>query len=162
MYILVYTHLVWLLELVQKLNSKRVPFALVGGYAVALHGAVRGTLDIDLVIPYELGAYESLEAALLSLGLKSRLPVSAQEVFHFRDEYASKRNLVAWSFYHPQEARKIVDVIVTEDLTKLKTKSVSVEQTPVRIVSIEDLIAMKRRSGRPQDIADVEALERLK
>ena len=151
----------WLTELAKTLNDFGPPYALVGGYAVALHGAIRGTIDIDLVIPCELKSYTGLEAALQSLGLVSRLPVSGEEVFRFRAEYISKRNLIAWSFSHPQEPRKIVNVIITEDLNELKTKTVQVERTKVILVSIQDLISMKKKSGRPQDIADVEALERL-
>jgi hypothetical protein len=32
---------------------------------------------------------------------------------------------------------------------------------PVQVLSRKDLIAMKKASGRPQDLADVEALEKL-
>ena len=41
------------------------------------------------------------EAALLGLGLVSRIPVTAQDVFDNRDEYACQRNLLAWDFHHP-------------------------------------------------------------
>ena len=39
-----------LLRVTEALRKARVAHALVGGHAVALHGAIRGTLDIDLVI----------------------------------------------------------------------------------------------------------------
>jgi hypothetical protein len=32
----------------RKLSKCNVPYAIVGGHAVALHGAVRSTIDIDL------------------------------------------------------------------------------------------------------------------
>lgn len=44
-------------------------YALVGGYAVALHGAVRATADVDLVIEFKEDSFAQAEAALLSLGL---------------------------------------------------------------------------------------------
>jgi hypothetical protein len=40
----------FLTELCQSLKNHSVRYALVGGYAVALHGAVRGTVDIDFVM----------------------------------------------------------------------------------------------------------------
>ena len=152
----------WLLELVAALKRQKVSYALVGGYAVALHGAVRGTLDIDIVIRHEKRAFENTERALESLGLKPRLPVTAAEVFSFRREYIEKRNLIAWSFFHPDESRKVVDVIITHDLNKLDTKSVRVEGTSVTLVGLDDLIAMKTASGRPQDKADIAALKKLR
>ena len=42
------------------LDAAGVRYALVGGYAVALHGAVRGTVDIDIVLRWTL---RDLEAA---------------------------------------------------------------------------------------------------
>jgi len=33
---------------------------------------------------------------------------------------------------------------------------------PVQVLSRKNLVAMKRASGRPQDLADVEALEKLR
>ena len=152
----------WLTDLTSALQKAKVRYGLVGGYAVALHGAVRGTLDIDFVLPLEEQSYVRAEKVLQSLGLKSRIPVTATEVFRFRNEYIAKRNLIAWSFSHPNEPRKIVDVIITHDLRKMKTERVMVESTPVTIVSIKDLIAMKKASGRTQDLADIAALRRLR
>ena len=41
--------IVFLLKVASTLNKSQVPYAIVGGQAVALHGAVRGTIDIDLI-----------------------------------------------------------------------------------------------------------------
>jgi hypothetical protein len=161
-YIPVYTLFMWLTDLTSALNKEKVSYALVGGYAVALHGAVRGTLDIDLIIAHDKSSFENTETVLLSLGLQSRLPITAGEVFAFRKEYIARRNLIAWSFFHPHEPRKTVDIIITHDLKKLKTKTVRVENSHVNILAIGDLIAMKKQSGRPQDLADIAALKKLK
>jgi hypothetical protein len=59
---------------------------VVRGYAVALHGAVRGTVDIDLVLRWDLRNLESAATGLGSLGLVSRLHVTAEDVYRFRDE----------------------------------------------------------------------------
>jgi len=84
------------------LNTHQIPYAIVGGHAVALHGALRGTVDIDFVIHWQKKHLLQAEKALHSIGLQSRLPITAEEVFHFRDEYIRNRNLIAWPFYNPQ------------------------------------------------------------
>lgn len=151
----------FLLTLVRALRKARVPYAIVGGYAVALHGAVRGTVDIDIVVGLELDDLKDVETALTGLGLMSRIPVSASDIYAFRDEYIRKRNLVAWSFVNPNNPAETVDIIITQDLRKVKTKQVSIGNLPVRIIAKADLISMKQKSGRPQDLEDIRALKEL-
>ena len=144
------------------LNDAGVRYAVVGGYAVALHGAVRGTLDIDIAIDWTRPALQATQDALAGLGLVSRLPISASDVFALRDEYITRRNLVAWNFYHPADPSEQVDIIIAYDLKNKRTTSVTLPECVVPILSIDDLIDMKRSSGRPQDREDVAALEKLR
>jgi len=143
------------------LDAAGVRYAVVGGYAVALHGAVRGTVDIDIVVRWNLRNLESAEGALESLGLVSSLPVTAESVYQFRDEYISNRNLIAWNFHNPRDLTEQVDIVISEDLKGKRTISMQTRTGAIRVLSRKDLIAMKQRSGRPQDLADVDALERL-
>lgn len=152
----------FLLRVAGALTKARVPYGLVGGYAVALHGAVRGTMDIDLVIPREEGQFVRAERALSSIGLQPRLPVSAREVYRFREEYIRNRNLIAWSFVNPSVPSELVDIVLTLDLAELNTETVRVQNRQIRVVALDDLVAIKRRSGRPQDREDVRALQALR
>ena len=123
---------------------------------------MRGTLDIDVVVRWTRATLVRAEAALNAIGLMSRLPVTAREVYDFRDEYVRNRNLTAWNFYNPDDPLEQVDIIITDDLAGKRTKAVALPTGPVRVLSVTDLIAMKRRSGRPQDLEDVRALEKLR
>lgn len=143
------------------LANDGVRYALVGGYAVALHGAVRGTVDVDVALAWSLKSLQDAERALTSLGLASRLPVHAEDVFSFRDEYIRNRNLVAWNFYNPNNAAEQVDIVITYDLVGKRRQRVETADGPVHVLSRKDLIAMKKASGRPQDLEDADALERL-
>jgi hypothetical protein len=96
-----------------------VPFGVVGGYAVALHGAVRGTVDLDLVLRLRRKDFVAAAEALAGLGLQPKLPVTAGEVFDFREDYIARRNLVAWSFWNPTDPSEMVDVVITHDLDKM-------------------------------------------
>jgi len=143
------------------LSAAGLRFAIAGGYAVALHGAVRGTIDVDLVIHLREEDFSRTEQALLSLGLRPRLPVTAAEVFRFRDEYIRKRNLLAWSFSNPANPAEIVDILIAEDLARHRITKVKLQGRELPLLSRKDLIEMKTRSGRPQDLEDVAALKRL-
>lgn len=148
-------------RLTQALQAHRVPYAIVGGHAVALHGALRGTVDIDVVIRWQKQHLLHAVEALHSLGLVSRLPITAEEVFNFRDEYIERRHLIAWSFYHPQHLDEQVDLLIHYDLGKRKVLTASTREGSIHYLNKADLIAMKQASGRPQDLADIEALEKL-
>jgi hypothetical protein len=143
------------------LSAAGVRYAVVGGYAVALHGAVRGTVDVDVIVAWNSRSLQAAEQALQSLGLVSRLPITAPEVFRFRDEYVRNRNLIAWNFYNPKDLSEQLDIIITADLKGKKVSTVKTPDGPIRVLDRQDLIAMKRASGRPQDLEDAEALERL-
>lgn len=150
-----------ILDVATKLLAKKIRFAVAGGYAVALHGAVRGTVDLDLVALIERENLLRLETALKDLGLVSRIPVSAEDVFRFRQEYVKNRNLIAWSFVDPKDPSRLVDIIIAHDLKGMKTTNVSLRGVKIPILAKASLIAMKRAAGRPQDLEDVKALEAI-
>ena len=159
-YILVYT--VFIYRLIQTLDKRRVDYAIAGGYAVALHGAIRGTVDIDLVLRLSKKNLLAAEDALKDIDLQSKLPLRAAEVFDFREEYIRNKNLIAWNFINLNNPAESVNIIITEDLRKMKVKRILVGDQILRVVSIEDLIKMKKKSSRPQDLEDIKALRRLK
>ncbi len=115
------------------LSRARVRYAIVGGHAVALHGAVRGTVDIDVVLLWNRKTVVAAEKALNEIGLVSRLPISANDVFDFRKEFIENLNLIAWNFYNPDDLSEQVDIIITYDLkNNLRTS---------RIFLIDNLLA---------------------
>lgn len=142
-------------------DKTKIPYAIVGGYAVALHGAVRGTIDVDIAIHWTLKNLENVEKTLMEIGLVSLIPVDSKSVFHFREEYIQKRHLIAWNFYDPKNPVNQVDIIINYDLKNASTKTIKTSFGKIKVLSRKDLIAMKRASGRPQDLEDVKALESL-
>ena len=151
----------FLLQLIEALDNNRIRYALVGGYAVALHGVVRGTVDVDLAIRINKGEFRKTEKALNGIGLKSLLPVTADDVFTYREEYIRNRNMKAWSFVNPDKAGEVVDILITEDASDLKTVTKTIASRKVRVAAIPELIRMKTGTGRPQDEVDIKALKEL-
>lgn len=149
-------------RVIEALEKRKVDYAIAGGYAVALHGAVRGTVDIDIVLRFTKKNLLAAEAALRDVGLQSRLPVKGDEVFDFREEYIKNRNLLAWNFINISNPTESVDIILTDDLRNLKTKIIRSGEKTLRVISIDDLIKMKAKSNRGQDLEDIKALRSLK
>lgn len=147
---------------IKALDRAKVRYVLVGGYAVALHGAVRGTVDLDFVVALEQAQFEAVEKAMGKIGLTPRLPVTAAEVFQFREEYIDKRNLTAWSFINPGNPLEVVDILITHDADAMQSVTKKPGAFSIRIAAIDELIRMKRQSDRPQDREDIKALEKLR
>lgn len=143
------------------LDDANIPYAVVGGYAVALHGGIRGTIDVDIVISWTLDNLKKVENALTKLGLVSLLPLDSSSVFHFRKEYIEKRNMIAWNFYDPINPANQLDIIINYNLKEGHTRTISTPSGKIKVLSRKDLIIMKRKSGRQQDLEDVKTLENL-
>jgi predicted DNA binding CopG/RHH family protein len=120
------------------LEAAGVPYALAGAYALAFQGALRGAIELEIVVRLDPGDFERAETALRSIGLAPRLPVTAREVFHFRREYAHNRGLTSWTFVNPADPSEIVSVSLTDDLTGLTTKDVRIHGRTVKIVTIDE------------------------
>lgn len=154
-------------DLLLRLSTDGVQYCLVGGVAVNLHGIPRMTYDVDLVVVPLAEQLRALHAALEALGLRCRLPLKLEAFADpaYRREAVEKRNLVAVTYTDPNDPLREVDVLVapTVDASEIVARAVvlSLGDLDVRVASIQDLIAMKRASGRAQDLADVAHLERI-
>lgn len=56
-----------LIALCRSLNEQEVKYILIGGFAVVLHGFVRGTKDIDLLVDVSLPNIRKLKKAMATL-----------------------------------------------------------------------------------------------
>ncbi len=151
----------FLLRITQAFAKANLPYALVGGYAVALHGAIRGTIDVDLIITLDKESFSKAEKVLLNLGLQPRLPIHAHDLFQNREQYIQDKHLIAWSFVNANDLSECVDIIITEDLKNKTVETKQLGHQQVTVLSKPDLIVMKQKAARPQDIEDIKALEAL-
>jgi hypothetical protein len=146
----------FLYELIDAFDAAKLPYVVVGGYALALQGLVRATMDVDFVLSLKQSDYEKAEKVLGQLGLQSRLPIRAHEVIKMRKEYIENRNLLAWSFVDFKNPAKQVDILINHDLKEFKIIKVSIGGRKISVASLQDLLEMKMAAGRPQDLVDVQ------
>lgn len=152
-------------DVARALDDGGVEHCIVGGLAVNLHGIPRATYDVDIVVRREREVLAKCRVALESIGLRCRLPIQLEELSTESTEDLARRNLIAVTFTDPSDPLREVDVLVAppvpaEELLARSTVLESAELA-LRVVSLADLVAMKRAAGRPQDLADLAHLERL-
>ncbi len=146
-------------QIVDVLDKRGIKYALIGGYALALHGIVRATMDVDFVISLRQKDYQLAENALEEIGLQSRLPIRAQDIIKMRKEYIENRNLLAWSFVDYKDPSRQADIHITHDVRDIKINKISVGGRTIAVASLEDLLKMKLAAGRPQDLIDIKQIQ---
>lgn len=153
-----------ILSALERANAR---YVVVGGLAVILHGHLRGTADIDLVIELSPENCRRALDALASVGLRPRLPVDMKQFAdpEIRRDWVENRNMMVFQLWDPNVPGRSVDVFVREPFAfdELWSRSAvrEVQGGRVRIASIEHLVAMKRSAGRPRDLDDIAALQQI-
>jgi hypothetical protein len=154
-------------DVFRKLEEEGVRFVVVGGVALVLHGVVRLTVDLDLMVEMSQENLTKFIAAVKALGYRPKLPVHAEEFIDpaKRKRWKEEKGMQVFSFFHTKEQGKLIDVFVDEPINYNEVerykKIVRAEDIQIPIVSIDHLKKLKRISARPQDLADIEALEAL-
>jgi len=141
-------------DMVECLLKEGVDFMLVGGYAVALYGWPRTTFDIDFWIMANPENAKAVMRAIRAFG--APLMGLTEADFH-------RPGMVFQIGTEPQR----IDIISAADGLDYADASrravrMNVDGLELKVISIDDLIVNKRASGRPKDIADALALEKLK
>jgi len=150
------------------LNQARVRYLVVGGVAVVLHGYLRTTADLDLVIQLQPENVLRAMGALANLGYRPRAPVPAEAFAdqELRDRWIREKGLAVFSLWSPAHPTLEIDLFVSEpfdfDAVYSRAIRVPLEKIEATVIALEDLIALKRQVGRPRDLEDVIALESLR
>jgi hypothetical protein len=149
------------------LNDARVEYLVVGGVAVVLHGYLRTTADLDLVVRLERENVLRAMTALGELGYRPHAPVPAEALADeaTREGWIRDKGLTVFSLWSAEHPAFEVDVFVAEpfdfEATFARALHVALDTTTATVVSLSDLIALKKSVARPQDLLDVEALMAL-
>jgi hypothetical protein len=146
------------------LEERGARYLVVGGVAVVLHGHPRFTADLDLVLALDPLNVASAITALGSLGFRPRAPVRLSDfaIAETRQTWISEKGMVVLSLWSPELPGTEVDLFASEpfpfDAAYARALRADLGTTTVTVAGIDDLIALKRAAGRPQDLADIESL----
>lgn len=137
--------------IVRTFNRHDIEFALCGGLAVSAHGLIRATEDIDFLIredslerAYQAAAEIGYDIRGLDISFKERT-VEIRRVSSVVDGEVISLDLLLVTPY-------VEDVWETRERIDFMGLS-------LYVVSREGLMKMKKQSGRPRDLDDIERLE---
>jgi predicted nucleotidyltransferase len=146
-------------SLLRRLTEAGVDYVIVGGVAVVLQASPRFTRDLDICYATAQENLERLAGVLIDLGAILR---GVDEDLPFvPDTTTLKRTQILTLSTGEGNIDLLVNPDGSPDYTTLRRRAdrMDLDGFIVAVASVEDLIAMKRAAGRPQDLVDLESLE---
>ncbi|MCC6465981.1 MAG: hypothetical protein IT463_11635 [Planctomycetes bacterium] len=139
-------------EFLRLLKAHNVEFVILGGYAVAFHGYVRNTQDLDILFHPNAHGVQGVLAALREFGFPAG-SVTAEEL-------AQPGNVIRMGI--PPVRIELMNSVsgVTFDEVWSGRIAGDYGDIPVAYIGRTELLRNKRAAGRPKDLADVEELSR--
>jgi hypothetical protein len=137
-------------EFLESLNSKKVEYVVVGGYAQAYHGRPRFTGDIDVLVRPSRENGVRLKAALAQFGF-AQLGLS-------EEDFVSEGQVIQLGV-----APNRIDILTSitgcqfDEVWRTRIEA-ELAGVPVNMIAKAEYIKNKRATGRAQDLADLDAL----
>ena len=150
------------------LNKAKIDYLVVGGLAVNFHGIPRMTYDLDLMLLLESDNILKMVAKLTKWGYRSRAPVDPQGLADeaTRKSWIVEKGMKAFSFSSPSspigEIDLVVEVPIPYDQLKARAVVIPLEDEGIPVISLDDLITVKKAAGRHQDLMDIEHLQKIR
>lgn len=148
-------------QFIDRLNSRRVDFVVVGGIAAILNGLAYVTYDIDFCAPLEGSNLARIVDALADINPRQRMnfdkpfPANLASLTRIRNLYV-RTDLGVVDF--------LSEVSGVGPFERVAARSVEVDLhgVPCRILDLDALIDAKVAAGRPKDKLVLPSLRALK
>lgn len=149
-------------RLLESLTARGVDFVVVGGIAAVLLGSARVTRDLDICYATDAGNLEALGEVLLKLDARLR---GVDEPVPFVPDGRTLRRVELLTLNTDAGPLDLISRppgAPRYETLRRNAQRLDVGGFGVLVASIDDMLAMKRTAGRPQDLADIEELEAIR
>jgi len=152
----------------EKLNYNEVKYLIVGGLAVNLHGVPRFTKDLDIIIEMTPQNIKRFIEVIKELRYIPKVPVKLEQFISpgNRKKWQKEKHMKAFNLICLDKPYEEIDIVIN---TPIKFKTVYQKREEIKtgklllpLINIDNLIEMKKFSGRKQDLADIESLQKVK
>ncbi|MEK7528775.1 MAG: nucleotidyl transferase AbiEii/AbiGii toxin family protein [Patescibacteria group bacterium] len=149
-------------------DRKKIKYLIVGGVAVNLYGYSRFTGDIDILISLDQENLDAMEKLMHQMGYIERLPITLKSLHDTQQvkKWLKEKNMTAYTFISKSSPQLDIDILVENSIdfkNFYKRKSfIKIWDIKAPVISIDDLIKMKKKARRDKDLLDIKALLQLK
>ncbi len=154
-------------EILREFQRGKVKYVIVGGIAVNLLGSLRTTADMDILVEMSDENLGKIVKIFQKQGYTVRQPVDPMNIANekIRKDWIKNKHMKAFNFYKDTELKEI-DIIIESPVpfTRAQQTALFVQcgRLKLPVISIDNLIKMKKRSNRPIDMADIQELREIK
>jgi hypothetical protein len=138
-------------ELLRRMIERQVEFVVVGGVAAIAHGAAMNTDDLDVAFPFTVENLSRLFAALEGLNPRYHMTLDRRPVREPPEHLVSFKNLYLATDIGRLDLLGSLPPVGDYERVASRAEEVTVWGLKVRVVALEDLIAVKAHVGRPKD-----------
>ena len=151
----------------KELDRRRIRYLVIGGIAVNLHGFARATGDLDIMLWLEEENLEKFVDMVKFLRMKPRAPVPLESFLdpQQRSKWIKEKGMKVFTVYNPKKEIEHIDVLLEKYISferAYKNREViSAGGIKISLLSIPDLIKLKKIAGRERDKIDIQALKQI-
>jgi hypothetical protein len=140
------------LDFIKLCNRFEVKYLVIGGYAVSVHGYPRYTKDLDICIELSDDNAEKMLQVINEFGFES---LNLTKDDFLRPDFITQLG------YEPLRIDILNDVDgVDFEMAWQNKRIVTMQEEPVAFIGYHELLKVKEKAGRPQDIADIDKLKK--
>lgn len=154
-------------DIFREFQRNKVKYVLVGGVAVNLLGLFRSTADMDILVEMSDENLKKIVTILKNKGYRVKQPIDPMGIANTktREDWVKHKHMKAFNFYKEGELKE-VDIIIESPISFTEAKKTAVylksEDITLPVISIDNLIEMKKNTGRNIDRLDIAELKRIK
>ncbi len=154
-------------DVLREFHKQKVRYVLVGGMATSLLGSLRSTYDIDILVEMSDRNLAKIVKIMYSKGYRVKQPVDPMGIADSdtRKDWIKNKHMKAFNFYKKNELRE-VDIIIDSPVSFKEARKgvIKIKRGGITlpVISINNLIKMKRAAGRYIDKIDIVNLKKIK
>jgi hypothetical protein len=154
-------------DILREFQKKKVEYVLVGGIAVNLLGLLRSTADLDILVEMSNDNLRKIVTILRNKGYRPKQPINPIGIADkkIREDWVKNKHMKTFNFYKEgnlQEVDIIIDSPVSFEEAKKSAVRIKSGDIVLPVISIDNLIKMKKNTGRSIDKLDIEQLKKVK
>jgi predicted nucleotidyltransferase len=149
-------------NLLRRLVGAGVDFVIVGGYAGVVYGCTLVTQDVDICCDFTPGNLSALQRAVADLHPVHRMTPGRQPLELTAENASQFRNLYLDTDLGYLDCLSEIQGLGGYDEVAKASQTIEIDGLPLRVLTIDALIAAKEAMNRPRDREAIRQLRAIK